>query len=232
MKQSMQISRALFLALLSSASFMNAKIVHLSSHDEFQQLLNNKEVAVVKFSAEWCGACKSIKDAFDSVAKDPEFSHITFAYVDADKNGELLHRQGVTGLPTFVYLENGDIKRKEAGVSNPATFAQELKNELRSFKVAQASVMANVDTKGKVVTEETTVNPITGTETTTKEETKEKTKGGESEVKQNTTTTTQPVSTEHMSLVDKIHAFFVWFFVSLKNALMGIVNWVKGLFGK
>jgi len=233
MMSSLKMSRVFLLVLLSSASWMHAKKVTISSVDEFKQLLASKGPVVVKFSADaWCGACKAIKPDFDEIANSPEFEHITFAYVDADTNRDVMSQQGITGLPTFLFLEDGKIVDKEVGAKGgKAGFANYLRRKLATLKVA--SIDTNVETKGsKVVTEETTLNPITGTQTATKDVTKETTKGDETKVKQETTTTTQPVSTEGMSFFDKIQALFVSFFTGIKNFLMSIVNWFKGLFGK
>lgn len=228
MKHTMQKSRFLFLALLSNACLMNAEKLVISSYDEFQKLKDSKKNAVVKVSAKWCGACKMIQGAFDDIANDPTLDHVVFAYVDADDNGDIVHRENISGLPTFLILSDGEVTETIKGVSNPDTFAEELKTKLASAKPIQGSVQAAVDTKSEVKTEETTVNPVTGTETTTKDVVK----ADESGVKQETTTTTQPVSTEGMSFVDKVLAFLGSIFAAIKGLFEDVFNWITGLFGK
>ena len=54
----------LALALLSWGSFLNGKIEHINSMDDFKALTSNHKLVFVKIAAEWCGACKLVKEPF------------------------------------------------------------------------------------------------------------------------------------------------------------------------
>lgn len=242
MMQSRTLSRFFMLALLSSSFLMEAKKVNISNPEEFKKLLDNKEVAVVKFYANWCGACKMVADSFDQVANDPEFDHYTFAYVDADKNGELMHRQGVTGLPTFVYLENGAVKSKDVGVNNPTTFAQDLKKALRTLKVAQSSTQSHVDAQmpeGQPAPE--TATPETAAPSAPMPVAPEVAPAPTAMPEVAAAPAPAPAPTPapapsypatEEGFLAKIQGFLAMIFVKIKDLLMSIVNWVKGLFGR
>jgi len=70
--------------------------------------------AVIRFTATWCGPCKSFAPIFDEVAAEhPEVK--TFV-VDADENPEILQRFGVRGIPTVFRIESGSVKLQRSGV--------------------------------------------------------------------------------------------------------------------
>jgi len=81
-------------------------------------------IAVIEFTADWCGPCKRIAPAVQSIA-DRLADEVAFAKVDADADKDLLDDYGVKILPTFVIVRKGkrvgkvkgaDVKRLDAEV--------------------------------------------------------------------------------------------------------------------
>lgn len=70
--------------------------------------------AVIRFTATWCGPCKSFAPIFKEVAAEhPEMK--TFV-VDADENPDILQKFGVRGIPTTMRIESGSVKLQKSGV--------------------------------------------------------------------------------------------------------------------
>lgn len=58
---------------------------------------------MIVVGAEWCSACKSLKQALDSKG-------IGFTYIDADKNPEVIKEYNIRSLPTsIVKSESGTV---------------------------------------------------------------------------------------------------------------------------
>lgn len=120
----------IILALVCSMQLLNAKnavapeatgsIQHVHSATEFDKAVKGgKHKIVVKVATEWCGACKSYKPTFNSVAEKFQ-SQATFIVVDADKAPEIAQRFGVTAYPTTIIIQ------KEVGGMG----ADELENKI------------------------------------------------------------------------------------------------------
>lgn len=77
---------------------------------------------LLKFEAEWCGACKMLSKVMEDM---------TFPYpvevIDADKNSSTLIEYGVRGLPTMILLdENNNVVKKVIGYKNQDQLTKEL----------------------------------------------------------------------------------------------------------
>ena len=85
----------------------NPHITNINSTNDFKKLINTKNSIVIKFSAAWCGACKSIQPLYEEIAQ--EFSkQYTFAVVDIDKTKDLGNEYKITGIPVFMFFKNGE----------------------------------------------------------------------------------------------------------------------------
>lgn len=83
-----------------------------------KQITNESEIpqvglVVVDFFATWCGPCKRIAPAFVELAA--EYTDVTFLKVDVDEATELAEQYGVNAMPTFLFIENGQVTMKIEG---------------------------------------------------------------------------------------------------------------------
>lgn len=66
---------------------------------------------IVKFYAEWCGHCKSMKEAWDKFAEKYKDSPIEIVEIDGNDGHndslELSKIHNVTGFPTLIFLPHG-----------------------------------------------------------------------------------------------------------------------------
>lgn len=119
--------------------FVQAQVRTLHSKKEFDHLVHtSKKPLLIQYFAQWCGACKSIAQSFDSLSNEPEFKSVIFAEVDVDKVPEVSKEKEIVGIPTFHYVQNGKQKKKEVGVRDPETFSDDMRSNLRTtFLLAQ-----------------------------------------------------------------------------------------------
>ena len=92
------------------------------------------DVILLDFSASWCGPCRSMAPLVDEVAA----AGWTVRHVDVDREGDLVRRFGVTGVPCYVLL----VKGEEIDRINGATTRVELERLLARSRGADAPAAA------------------------------------------------------------------------------------------
>ena len=82
-------------------------ITHATTREEFNGILFDKfgKLIVVDFFATWCGPCRAIAPAFESLAR--ENPDVIFIKVDVDKVPEVAGEHGIRGMPTFLFFRDG-----------------------------------------------------------------------------------------------------------------------------
>jgi thiol-disulfide isomerase/thioredoxin len=88
------------------------------------------DVILLDFSASWCGPCRSMAPLVDEVAA----AGWIVRHVDVDREGDLVRRFGVTGVPCYVLLVRGE----EVDRINGATTRVELERLLAKSRGAAA----------------------------------------------------------------------------------------------
>jgi thioredoxin 1 len=71
---------------------------------------------VVMFSASWCIPCKQAKPVFHALAESRK--DLTFEVIDIDENRDMAQDFGVTGVPTFMLIENNEEVSRLVGAQN------------------------------------------------------------------------------------------------------------------
>ncbi len=127
-----------YLVALTLGASLHANIVQISDENQYNsEILGSNKRVLVKFSADWCSVCNGIQKPFEEIADEDEFSGITFAHIDVDRLDGVSKQNGIVGVPTFVYIENGTKKVEEIGVQNMPAFKNHLRENLRkTFQVA------------------------------------------------------------------------------------------------
>lgn len=74
--------------------------------NEFENAVSNG-IAVVDFSATWCGPCKMLAPVLDEISEEFD-GKINFFNVDCDENGDLAEKFGVMSIPAIVVLKDGE----------------------------------------------------------------------------------------------------------------------------
>lgn len=73
---------------------------------QFQEALSEK-MAIVDFSAGWCGPCKMLEPVLEEVSE--ELSDVAAFYnVDVDSNPELAIKYGIASIPALLVLKDGE----------------------------------------------------------------------------------------------------------------------------
>lgn len=99
---------------------MTEKIVDLPIHvtdDAFEEAVLKADVPViVDFWAPWCGPCRMVAPILDEVAKEYA-GKVIVAKVNTDENPEWATRYGVRGIPTMLFIKNGQEVDRQVGAA-------------------------------------------------------------------------------------------------------------------
>jgi thioredoxin 1 len=71
---------------------------------------------VVMFSASWCNPCKQAKPVFQQLKESR--SDVQFEIVDIDENRDMANDYNITGVPTFLLIENNEEVKRLVGAAN------------------------------------------------------------------------------------------------------------------
>ena len=67
--------------------------------------------ALYKFSADWCGPCKIMKNTVNEVIKD--FNNIELVSIDVDNNSDLSREYMIRSIPALIIVKKEN--KKEVG---------------------------------------------------------------------------------------------------------------------
>ena len=92
------------------------KPLHITDNEFQNKVLDASIPVVVDFWAPWCGPCKFIAPILDKIAADFD-DKVLIAKVNTDENPEWATKLGVQGIPTLLFVSQGDIKSRLVGAA-------------------------------------------------------------------------------------------------------------------
>lgn len=101
-------------------------MITVIKNNDMQEVTKSK-MAVVDFSATWCGPCKMLAPVFHELAE--EMGDVDFFNIDVDENQELAGKYGIQGVPSILIFKDG--------VQTDRSVGFQPKERLRQFIEAQ-----------------------------------------------------------------------------------------------
>lgn len=87
---------------------------------ELAKELDNSDVTLVDFWAEWCGPCKMMKKVLDKVEEDNPRVNVIKINVDEVESKELVNQFGIRNIPTIVVFKGDEEVQRAIGMKQPS----------------------------------------------------------------------------------------------------------------
>jgi thioredoxin 1 len=90
-------------------------MVHTVTDATFEeQIIRSDKLAVVDFSAEWCGPCRMVSPIIHELAEEYD-GRIVAGEVNVDENPQITMNYKVRNIPTVLFFKNGEVVDKQVG---------------------------------------------------------------------------------------------------------------------
>lgn len=71
-------------------------------------------VAVVDFSAQWCGPCQRVAPILEEVSDELD-GKANFFNIDIDENADAADEYGITNIPAIMVMKDGEVMDMQVG---------------------------------------------------------------------------------------------------------------------
>jgi thioredoxin-like negative regulator of GroEL len=81
--------------------------MQVATDQNFEQLLKDHPRVIVKYYADWCGACKMLAPKYKRIAAEEANANVLFLDINAEHNESARKLAGVSNLPFLAAFKNG-----------------------------------------------------------------------------------------------------------------------------
>lgn len=104
------------------------------SSEQFNDVINNNEIVIVDFWAEWCGPCKSFAPTYEKVSAKHE--DIVFAKVNTEHEQELAAHFQIRSIPTLMVFREEVVLFAQPGMLDE-TQLEEVITKIKAVDMAK-----------------------------------------------------------------------------------------------
>lgn len=98
--------------------------------NEFNEVINSDNLTVVKFSADWCGPCRTLAGIMNDVT--PDYQNVNFIEIDVEGDGmdEIVSNYSIRNIPVLAFIKNGKLLNKNVGLVDKVKITELINNNL------------------------------------------------------------------------------------------------------
>ncbi len=96
----------------------------------FDEVVDNRDMVVIDFWAQWCGPCKSFAPVFKAVSE--QYPDVLFANVDTEKETKLAEDFNIRSIPLVMILRQNIVVYSESGAL-PASALEDLIEQAKAL---------------------------------------------------------------------------------------------------
>ena len=87
------------------------------TEENIANVLSDNKLTVVDFWAPWCGPCRMLSPIIDEIADEHSDSDkVNIGKVNVDENSDLAVKYGIRGIPSILFIKDGNVVDKFVGV--------------------------------------------------------------------------------------------------------------------
>ena len=89
------------------------------------EVLKSDKLSVIDFWAEWCGPCRAIGPVIEELSKEYH-GKVNVGKVNVDLNPEVSMNYGITNIPAFLFIKNGEVVDRLVGAQPKMNFVKKI----------------------------------------------------------------------------------------------------------
>jgi thioredoxin 1 len=101
-------------------------IITVTSTNFENEILKSSKPVIIDAFATWCGPCKIMEPYFEELANTLGGQYI-FAKLNVDEERQIAIQFGITSVPTFLFLKNGQLAGQEVGYMSKEDLEDKIK---------------------------------------------------------------------------------------------------------
>jgi thioredoxin 1 len=87
-------------------------------------------ITVKKFSASWCGPCRTLKPIFEEVRNGYGSNIVKFEEYDVDESSDVASKYNIRSVPTVIIEKNGKEVGRFAGVQSKLAYVNSINEQI------------------------------------------------------------------------------------------------------
>jgi thioredoxin 1 len=87
-------------------------------------------ITVKKFSASWCGPCRTLKPIFEDVRNGYGSNIVKFEEYDVDESSDVASKYNIRSVPTVIIEKNGQEVGRFAGVQSKLAYVNSINEHI------------------------------------------------------------------------------------------------------
>ena len=100
-------------------------MLEITKNNLDKEILKSKTTVIIDFWAEWCMPCKMIAPILEELEKFYG-KRIKFAKVNTETNQELAAKLGISGIPTLLIINKGEVIDRIVGFTSKEVLKEKI----------------------------------------------------------------------------------------------------------
>lgn len=102
-------------------------VFKVDSQNFKKEVLEENQIVVVDFYADWCGPCRLMAPIIEELSQDEKYqSKVKFVKVNVDHAPDLASSYEIFSIPTFIIFKNGQLMAQITGAVDKLRLMEEI----------------------------------------------------------------------------------------------------------